>query len=176
MFRRKSVWKGAVAGAVGGLAASWAMNEFQAAWSAVSRRIQQNGDSGRQRSEQGSEASEDATMKAAGAVAENVFGRQLTREQKEKASPVVHYMFGTAVGGLYGASSEKLPEIKSGLGLPFGTAVFLGADEIAVPALGLAQQSPAETRIQDHIYSLVSHLVYGATTELVRRGVRSYLR
>ena len=31
--RRSSVWKGLVAGAAGGLAAAWTMNQFQALWS-----------------------------------------------------------------------------------------------------------------------------------------------
>lgn len=115
-------------------------------------------------------------MKTAGAVAESVFDRPLSREEKKKASPFVHYVFGTTMGGAYGAAAEKLPDVKRGNGLPFGAAVFLGADEIAVPALGLAQQSLWETPIQDHVYSLASHLVYGATTELVRRGVRAYMR
>ncbi len=175
MSRRRSVWKGAVAGAIGGLAASWAMNEFQAAWSAIGRRIQENGNSGQQQSEQGTE-SEDATMKTARAIGEQVLDRQLTREEKKKASPFVHYAFGTSIGGAYGAAAEKVPKVKAGFGLPFGTAVFVGADELAVPALGLASQSPWEINVQDHIYSLASHLVYGATTELVRRGVRAYLR
>lgn len=175
MSRRHSVWKGAVAGAIGGFAASWAMNEFQAAWSAIGRRIQGNGNSGKQESAEGSK-SEDATMKTAGAIGEHVLHRRLTREEKKKASPFVHYAFGASIGGLYGATAEKVPDVKTGYGLPFGTAVFVGADEVAVPALSLAQQSPSQMKMQDHIYSLASHLVYGATTELVRRGVRAYLR
>ena len=175
MSRRGSVWKGAVAGAIGGLAASWAMSEFQAAWSAIGRRIQENGNSGPEQSDQENK-SEDATMKTAGAIGDHVLHRRLTREEKEKASPFVHYAFGASIGGLYGATAEKVPDVKTGYGLPFGTAVFVGADEVALPALGLAQQSPSETKMHDHIYSLASHLVYGATTELVRRGVRAYLR
>ena len=175
MSRRRSVWKGAVAGAIGGLAASWAMSEFQAAWSAIGRRMKENGNSGQQQSDQENK-SEDATMKTAGAIGDHVLHRRLTRVEKEKASPFVHYAFGTSIGGLYGATAEKVPNVKAGYGLPFGTAVFVGADEVAVPALGLAQQLPSQMKMQDHIYSLASHLVYGATTELVRRGVRAYLR
>ncbi len=175
MSRRRSVWKGAAAGAIGGLAASWVMSEFQAAWSAIGRRIQEDGNSGQLQSEQGTE-SEDATMKTAGAIGEQVLHRPLTRDEKKESSPFVHYAFGASIGGAYGAAAEKLPQVTTGFGLPFGTAVFVGADEVAVPALGLASQPPSTTKVQDHIYSLASHLVYGATTELVRRGVRAYWR
>lgn len=177
MRRRKSIWKGTVAGLAGGLAASWVMNEFQAGWSAAAKKMKQNGNSNGNSSEsenQKPEESENATMKAAGKVSETVLNTQLSKDEKKKAGPFVHYAFGAAMGGLYGALAEGIPEVKYGFGLPFGAALFVGADEIAVPALGLSQ-SPKETKVEDHIYGLVSHFVYGTTTELVRRGVRAYL-
>ena len=173
MSRRGSVVKGAVAGAVGGLLASWIMNQFQAAWSRVSSRIQPDGEAG---SSQEQDQAEDATMKTAGALGKVFLGRELLREEKQKAAPIVHYAFGTFVGAIYGAASEKSPEVRTGFGLPFGTAVFIGADEIAVPALGLAAQSPLETSISDHVYAFASHLAYGASTELIRRCFRRQLR
>ncbi len=171
--RRKSVWRGALAGVAGGLAGAWAMNQFQAGWSALSARIQQDGDSGSQPTEQ--EHSEDATMKTAGAISDRVLNRPLSYEEKKKTSPFVHYIFGSSMGALYGAAAEEIPGVKAGFGLPFGAALFVGADEIAVPALGLAAQAPWETSMRDHLYSLLSHCVYGATAEVIRRGVRAYL-
>jgi hypothetical protein len=52
------------------------------------------------------------------------------------------------------------------LGLPFGTAVWLAADEGVVPALGLSQESD-KYPLSTHAYALASHLVYGLTTELM---------
>ena len=173
MARRKCIWKGTVAGLAGGLAASWVMNEFQAWWSAAAKKLKQNGNSS-ESDPQKSEESEDATMKVAGKISETLLNRQLSQEEKKKAGPVVHYAFGAAMGGLYGALAEDFPQVKVGFGLPFGAALFICADEIAVPAFGLSQ-SPLDTKPEDHLYALVSHFVYGATTELVRRGVRSYL-
>lgn len=179
MARRRSIWKGTVAGLAGGLAASWVMSEFQAVWSAAAKKLNQNGNSSDSQGEGGDkqegENAEDATMKAAGKVSETLLHRQLNQDQKKKAGPVVHYAFGAAMGALYGAMAEAVPEVKYGFGLPFGAALFVGADEIAVPALGLSEKSPLETKPQDHVYGLVSHFVYGTTTELIRRGVRSYL-
>ncbi|HEV8523139.1 MAG TPA: DUF1440 domain-containing protein [Terriglobales bacterium] len=165
------IWKGAVAGMAGGLAASWVMNQFQAVWSKAAEVIQGNGQRG---PEQQSGDGEDATMKIANKIAATVLRRELTKEEQQTAGPVVHYTFGALMGGVYGASVEVVPKLRSGFGLPYGTAVFVGADEVAVPALGLSK-SPAEYPISTHAYALASHLVYGATLELVRRGVRRLL-
>jgi uncharacterized membrane protein YagU involved in acid resistance len=114
-------------------------------------------------------------MKTAEKLSEGLLHRPLNSNEKKKAGPMVHYAFGTIVGGIYGASAEKLPQIKQGYGLPFGAAVFVGADEIVVPALGLSPKPLSQTKPEDHLYGFLSHFVYGATTEIVRRGVRAIL-
>ena len=101
--------------------------------------------------------------------------RSLNSSEKEKAGPIVRHAFGTLIGGIYGATAEKVPQVKSGYGLPFGAAIFVGADEIAVPALGLSPKPFSETEPQEHAYALLSHFVYGATAEIVRRRVRAWL-
>src|SRR4051794_41126711 len=108
-------------------------------------------------------------MKAAGKVA-RAAGYELSHDQKKKASPVVHYGFGTVMGGIYGMAMEsdqlrRQQPLLSGLG--FGTGVFVFGDELAVPALGLSGQ--AESSLATHLYGLASHLVYGMTAEGVRR-------
>ncbi len=78
---------------------------------------------------------------------------------------------GAASGMIYGIASEIEPMTTVGAGLLLGTAVWLIADDIVVPALGLAKP-PTEYPLSTHAYGLSSHLVYGLTTDLVRRGVR----
>lgn len=163
--------EGGVAGTVGGLAGSWVMNQFQAIWSKAAEATQGNG--GRD-SEQQSDSSDDATVKLANKIAAPVLRRELTKEEKRTAGPVVHYTFGAVMGGVYGAAAEVVPRVRTGFGLPYGMTVFVSADEIAVPALGLSK-SPAEYPVSTHAYALASHLVYGVTLELVRRGVRRLL-
>ena len=82
--------------------------------------------------------------------------------------PVVHYAFGATMGAVYGGLSAVLPETSLGFGTAFGTALFAVADEIAVPALGLSKP-PTETPASSHVMALASHLVWGSTTEAVRR-------
>jgi hypothetical protein len=169
---RKEVWKGAVAGMAGGLAASWVMNQFQTAWSKAAEVIKSNGPQGSQQPSGDSE--DDATMKMANKLAAPVLRRELTKGEKETAGPIVHYTFGALAGGVYGAAVEVVPGLRTGFGLPYGTAVFVGADEMAVPALGLSKPA-AKYPVSTHVNALASHLVYGATLELVRRGVRRLL-
>lgn len=173
--RDHALWKGAVAGLLGGLAGSWVMNEFQAAWSKAAEAIgdtETNQSQQRQRSEESEP--DDATVRAAEAIAESLFGRRLTKDEKKVAGPIVHYAFGAMVGAVYGAVAEVEAPATAGYGLTFGTVLWLGADELAVPAFGLSKP-PTEYPASVHVYALTSHLVYGVTTDLVRRAVRAAL-
>jgi putative membrane protein len=172
--QRPVLWKGALAGLAGGLAGAWVMTLFQSAWSKASERLRDDHQEHIPQERQQEPDSEDATMKAAGKLARAVTGRQLTREQKQKAGPVVHYAFGSSIGALYGVAAEVAPASRRVAGMPFGAAVFLGADEVAVPALGLSKR-PGEYPLSTHAYGLASHLVYGFTTEMVRRALRRVL-
>jgi len=184
---RRSVWKGLVAGAAGGLVGTIAMTQFQKAWQKTAER-RQLGDGRQQREnwnqqraqeqqeEHQHEEKEDATMKATEKLA-RLAGTELTREQRGTASPFIHYGFGTAMGALWGLAMETSPrsirrQRSPFFGSIFGSGLFLGADEVAVPALGLAE---AAQKPSSHLYAWASHLVYGLTAEFVRRQVRERL-
>lgn len=173
-LKERELLKGMLAGMAGGLVASWTMNQFQSGLKKISEasKGQRASEQDQNRGEQ--QESEDATMKTAGKVSETVFDRELTREEKRKAGPFVHYAFGTLMGGAYGAGVEFDSRLRVGAGMPFGTALFVGADELAVPALGLSG-SPKQMPLASHASYLAAHLVYGLTTEMVRRAVRAAL-
>jgi uncharacterized membrane protein YagU involved in acid resistance len=84
----------------------------------------------------------------------------------------VHYGFGTLVGGLYGVVAEEVPTLAVAAGVPFATALWLAADEVAVPLLKLAPP-PTQVPVQKHAAALGAHLVYGLVLEGVRRGLRA---
>lgn len=177
-----NIWKGIVAGMAAGFVASWTMNQFQAAWTRLAQNSEKphgaqsmqpaDGSSGNQK--QDLQEQDDATVKAAKAISEGVFGHELQENEKKPAGAVVHYAFGTASGALYGALAEVSPQLTTGVGLPFGAAFWLLADEISVPLLGLSK-GPTAYPLSTHAYAFASHLVYGATTELSRRAVRQIL-
>jgi hypothetical protein len=104
--------KGAVAGAIGGLAASYAMNQFQALWKAVEKTA-----SGE---EQPSSGSDDVTVKTAEAISQSVCDHQLNDAEKKWAGPAVHFGFGTLPGVAYGLLAETLPVTGSGRGTAYG--------------------------------------------------------
>jgi hypothetical protein len=175
-----SVLKGIVAGLAGGLIASWTMNQFQAAWTRIAEGSEKpHGAQSMQPSEgskgdQDTKEQDDATVETAKVISKNVFGHELQESEKKPAGAMVHYAFGTATGGLYGALAEVSPQVTMAAGLPFGAAFWLIADEITVPVLGLSK-GPTEYPISTHAYALASHLVYGMTAELSRRALRQVL-
>jgi putative membrane protein len=168
--------KGLVAGIAGGLLASLVMEQFQALWSKASAAIwrsRQGGGTDR-KSKRNRRKPEPATVKAAESISENVFGRKLPKSRKRLAGEAVHYAMGATSGAIYGAFAEASPVATVGDGLAFGTAVWLLADEVSVPALGLSKP-PTKIPLSSHVYAFLSHLVYGWTTEMVRRAVRKVL-
>jgi len=170
-----NVWKGVLAGAAAGLAGTIAMTQFQNLWSTASEKLNHNGNNGS--AEQSEPEKEDATMKAAGELAA-LAKHRLSRGEKKKAGPIIHYAFGTGMRAIYGALVEVGPrdlrrhDLLSGLG--FGSVLFAGADELVVPALGLSGK-PSESPASSHLYALASHIVYGLTAGAVRKAVRTAL-
>jgi hypothetical protein len=170
-----SWWKGAIAGAIGGLAGSWTMEQAQAMTSRAS------GDgldaaqhaTGRPaewsaRTQDQSSGDEPATVQAAEAILQ----RPLDPKERELAGPVMHYLFGMSVGALYGALAESRGQTTRGFGTGYGMAVWAAADQFGVSALGFARP-PADRSGRAEAYSTISHLVFGATLESVRRTVRA---
>ena len=181
------VWKGMAAGVAGGLVASLVMNQFQALWHKLAEGEERS--HGAQSRQQGSpdrgigaelkaqgkdDPDDDAAERLANAISVEVFDRELTKSEKEVGGVAFHYAMGITSGALYGAVAEIIPESTVGLGLGFGTAVWILADEGIVPAIGLSK-APTEYPLSIHAYAFSSHLVYGLTTEVVRRAVRSVL-
>ena len=173
------MWKGIIAGAIGGAVGSFAMNQFQAAASRLFEHPQQHPrkrERARQaqgwkehREPQGGEE-ENATIKAAVAVADAA-GVKLPEDAKQPAGNAMHYGFGIASGAVYGALAEKWDGARACEGTAFGAVLWLIADEIAIPAMKLSKPA-REYPPRVHAMALGSHVVYGFTTEMVRRALR----
>ena len=72
--------RGLLAGAVGGLAACFAMSQFHSLF---------------EKEESSAEDKpEDSTVKTASAISQRIFHHELTPQQKTVAGPAVHYSFG----------------------------------------------------------------------------------
>ena len=176
---KKSLWSGACAGAIAGVAGALAMNQFQRlAARAGQGREADDATVGLPRTGRGPQpaqaignASDDATARVAN-TALSVVGYELTDPRaKQRAGEFVHLAFGAINGALYGLAAELDPRVTTAAGVPFGTSVWALADEGAVPALGLSR-GPREASAGLLAYGFLSHCVYGITTELVRKSLR----
>jgi hypothetical protein len=187
MTTRSDITKGLAAGVAGGLVASLVMNQFQALLGKLmegesrshgAQSLQQGlPDHGisRELQKRGSDdAKDNAAVRTGNAVSELVFNHKLTKPQKEVAGAIAHYAMGATSGAIYGAVAELVPQTTVGEGLPFGAAVWAIADEAVVPALGLSKATN-DYPLSTHVYAFASHLVFGLTTEIVRRNVRRVL-
>jgi uncharacterized membrane protein YagU involved in acid resistance len=145
------------------------MNEF----SSLMRKAAESASNGKKSQAQGNgqQRQEDPTLKTADVIAKTTLGIHLNQQQKRKAGSVVHYAFGAVMGGVYGAAAEYLPKVKSLAGVPYGAALFVGVDELALPLSGLSQ-GPAAYPLSRHLSGFAQHCVYGLTTEVVRRAMR----
>jgi len=149
------------------------MEHFQQALARISPEM--GGASGGGGQQHRTPQTEPATYKAADAIAETVAGEPVPREVKPFAGSLVHYAFGGAVGAVYGAAASQNEEVTAWAGLPFGATVWLVADEMGVPLAGLSK-APTEYPLASHVSAFATHLVYGLTTELVRKLLTAGMR
>lgn len=166
--KKPNIGKGLMAGLAAGFIASWGMNQYQKIWVELFQRHKPSP------MDQEKALDENVTVKVAEAFSKTFLDRPLKKSEKETAGNAVHYAFGSISAGLYGLIVEYKPSFAKGFGLPFGTFVWLQADELAMPALGLSK-SVTQYPLSNHFYSLTSHLIYGFITEVIRRPIRTKL-
>jgi putative membrane protein len=81
----------------------------------------------------------------------------------------IRWGFGAAAGAAYGALVEFYPAATAKEGASFGIALEALSSRVAMPALSLSAE-PGERAGE-----VTSHIVYGVTTEFVRKCVRKVL-
>lgn len=91
-------------------------------------------------------------------------GLDLSREQRGRAATAIHYSVGIISAALYGAIRRRIPGPAIARGAGFGALLWLVADEVANPLLGLTP-GPAAFPWQAHARGLAGHLVFGLTAE-----------
>jgi putative membrane protein len=180
-LHKPSVARGVATGIVAGIAATLVMDQFQrlaayshkeidkhqklaageSTWQIAHEQAQQEAVAAQQEG-----STEIVARKLASAV-----GKPLPEEEKKTAGQAVHFIFGTLMGVVYCVTAEIIPEAASGGGTAYGTLLFLGADEVAVPTLRLAPP-PTQSAPTDHLQHWAAHIVYGGSLELVRSLLR----
>jgi hypothetical protein len=187
IFRRRhhpNVFRGVVTGITAGIAATLIMDQFQKLTSAGQKAAEKQIRLAHHESEEAIERDqrhkeeeaakqEDSTEKVARKLAA-VAGKEIPPEDKKKAGQAVHYAFGTLMGAVYGVTAELVPEVTTGGGTAYGTLLFLGAHEVAVPAFQFSPP-PTQTSSTDHLQHWASHVVYGGSLELIRSLLRRFM-
>src|SRR5690606_16763181 len=114
--------KGAAAGLVAGVAAAWAMQQFQTAAAHGVKKTRQAlgkpqpviGPRADGRDAQEQQQGEPSNIRAAAAVATHVLDRPIPKEYEEAAGAVTHYALGAVCGAIYGAAAELTPKVTAG--------------------------------------------------------------
>jgi uncharacterized membrane protein YagU involved in acid resistance len=166
-----------IVGAAAGLAGALAMSEFQGWWSRAVSGDDRPSSAGDHDARGWQERNEDrnANELLAQRIAASTVHRTLQRRELAIAAATLHYGFGAALGAAFGAMAGRVRLVPGATGAAFGAAVWIAADEVAVPALNLSDPDagyPADA----HLQSFASHIVFGVTTELAYLGMSLPLR
>ena len=177
LMKSDDIWRGAAAGALGGVIGSAAMVCFNHALSAAGvgrddrgRRKQDRRAHAEPNETDGTIPDEPASEKSVSNLVETMTGASLGDRGKKVGGSLAHHAFGATLGAVYGAAAARFPRIAAGGGLPYGAFVWLTATEAGVPLAGLSKH-PAEYPLERHASSLATHLVFGLTVERVRSWI-----
>ena len=107
-------------------------------------------------------------------LAQKVSGHSLSQGQKAAAGEAIHWGFGAMVGAAYGGLAEFYPAATSKEGATFGLTLAGLTHRGALPAMGLSAE-PEEQSQREQTSEMVTHILFGVVTEVVRSLVRRIL-
>lgn len=90
---------------------------------------------------------------------------ELNDDRRSMAAQIAHYGLGVLPGALYAVLRGRVPLLGAGRGLLFGTLLFLGLDEYAGSALGIAGP-PGAYPTSTHVRGFIGHALLGVATDL----------
>ena len=171
---RPSIWKGALAGLAGGLVGTFVKSQAEPLLQDLGERWFPPSHDEKERPGADVQGHPDRMPPAKMAQkATDEVGVTLSRDEKLEAQEGIHWAFGTSAGVAYGVLAE-VTAAEAGYGVPAAVALFAGTHGSTLPALGL-QADLDELPKAWWVWEFGSHLVYGVTVDLVRRGVRRAL-
>jgi len=154
-------------GTAAGLAGAWGMTQFTKMWNSRLLR-RQYANSLSLPPVPYSDQEWDSTSRIAEAIGSAALGRRLSVEEKKTGAAVVHYGVGSAAGVVYAMLVHRRSVITSLSGAFFGLGLWLIADELLTPSMGLSPKLKYYS-LQAQANSLGEHLVYAVTTDFVYR-------
>lgn len=101
-------------------------------------------------------------------------GHAQTATERAVAEGTIHWSFGALTGAAYGGLAEYFPAATSKDGASFGVALAALTQEGALPSLGFSAK-PGNQTVGERASEMSTDVVYGLTTETVRRVIRKLL-
>jgi putative membrane protein len=150
--RKRSLIKGFLAGTVGGLAGAAAKAAAEAVYPPRTQ----------------------GQIPPPAVLVNRISDRPLSEAEEEASVQVIHWGFGALVGGVYGAAAEYMPAVTGRLGASFGLTVCGITHAATLPLMGLTEK-PEDQPLRESGSEVVTHAIYGVTTEVVRRLTRKIL-
>jgi putative membrane protein len=150
--RQRSMLKGFVAGAIGGVVGAAAKAVAEAVYPPRTQ----------------------GQIPPPAVLVNRIASRPLSETEEVVSVQAIHWGFGALVGGAYGALAEYQPVVTGRLGANFGLTLCGMTHASTLPIMGLTE-SPENQPAREHASELVTHAIYGVTTEVVRRVVRKVL-
>jgi putative membrane protein len=150
--RKRSIWKGLLAGAVAGLVATAAKSMAEKFYPPRTH----------------GEPNPPEEM------AEKIAGHSLDEDTRETAAEAIHWGFGIAAGAAYGAAAEFFPMVADKGGATFGLTLMALTHDSALPAMGLSAELQDQTP-REHTSEAASHVIFGVVAERVRSLTRGLM-
>jgi putative membrane protein len=150
--RKKSLWKGLLAGGIAGLVATAAKSVAEKFYPPRTH----------------------GEPEPPEVLAEKVVGHPLDADKKAVAGEAIHWGFGIAAGAAYGAATEFFPIVADKEGATFGLTLMALTHDSALPAIGLAAE-PADQTPREHSSEAASHVIFGVVAERVRSLTRGLM-
>lgn len=165
-------------GFAGGLLAGLAMNLFSRAITSARCGREAEGAApgpdrvgrGAQPPQAAGDAQNDATVRLGASAYRALTGREPAQVTRSWLGTTVHYAFSGAVGAFYTVAAHHVPALRVTRGIAYGTAVWILADEMLIPLLGLSR-GPRELSPGVHAYALGGHWVYGLALDSTTRSL-----
>lgn len=107
-------------------------------------------------------------------LVDKLSGREMKEPGRTAATEAIHWGFGALTGAAYGGLAEFYPAATSKEGASFGVTLMALTHQGALPVMGLSADSEHQTT-REHSSEMVTHVIYGVVTEVVRSLVRKML-
>ncbi len=113
---------------------------------------------------------EEAQMTVIDDLSEKITGSQLSGVSENIAEQFAEIPLGASVGAAYGYGKKDDDDINLFDGVILGATTWASTHETSLPLAGL-EKSPEDVPMKTQLQELLSHVLFGVTTEIVRGAV-----